>query len=323
MWAARRPRRHLLNYKVLPGLWRLALTELTIIYLGEILALTAAVVWAFSVILFKKSGESVHPLALNTFKSTLATALLIPTLFLGGETLFYSAPVQDYGLLIFSGLIGIGLADTLFFKSLNLLGAGLTAIVDCLYSPCIILLSVLFIGEHLGWIQVVGAFLIISAVLTVTSRKGNGSIERQDLVWGLIWGALAMVSMAVSIVMIKPVLDRSPLFWATEIRLISGSIGLYVLLLCHKRKKAILETLLTAGSWKYTLAGSFLGGYVAMVAWIGGMKYTQASTAAALNQSSNVFVFLFAAFFLKEKITLLRLVAIITAIIGVFLVTFG
>lgn len=249
--------------------------------------------------------------------------MLIPTLFLGGETLFYSAPVQDYGLLIFSGLIGIGLADTLFFKSLNLLGAGLTAIVDCLYSPCIILLSVLFIGEHLGWIQVVGAFLIISAVLTVTSRKGNGSIERQDLVWGLIWGALAMVSMAVSIVMIKPVLDRSPLFWATEIRLISGSIGLYVLLLCHKRKKAILETLLAAGTWKYTLLGSFLGGYVAMVAWIGGMKYTQASTAAALNQSSNVFVFLFAAFFLKEKITPQRLAAIITAIIGVLLVTFG
>jgi len=53
------------------------------------------------------------------------------------------------------------------------------------------------------------------------------------------------------------------------------------------------------------------------------MKYTQASTAAALNQTSNVFVFLFAALFLKEKITLLRLAAIFTAVIGVFLVTFG
>ena len=285
--------------------------------------MAAAVVWAFSVILFKKSGESVHPLALNTFKSTLATALLIPTLLVGGETLYYSAPAQDYGLLLFSGVIGITLADTLFFKSLNLLGAGLSAIVDCLYSPFVILLSVLFIGEQLGGLQVIGVFLIISAVLTVTSRKGNGMIKRQDLVWGSIWGALAMAMMAVSIVMIKPLLDRSPLLWATEIRLISGSIGLYVLLLCHERKKAILETLFIAGTWKYTLAGSFLGGYVAMIAWIGGMKYTQASIASALNQSSNVFVFLFAAFFLKERITVLRLAAIITAIIGVFLVAFG
>jgi drug/metabolite transporter (DMT)-like permease len=292
-------------------------------YLGEILSLTAAVVWAISVILLKKSGESVHPLALNAFKSTLATALLIPTLLLGGGSLFYSASAQDYGLLLFSGIIGITVADTLFFKSLNLLGAALAAIVDCLFSPSVILLSVLFLGEQLGWVQVVGVILIISAVLTVTSRKGQGSIKRHDLVWGSIWGALAMALMAVSIVSVKPLLDRSPVLWATEIRLIGGTVGLYVLLFFHKRKRAILHTLSTAGSWKYTLAGSFLGGYVAMVAWVGGMKYTQASTSSALNQSSNVFVFLFAAYFLKEKITALRLVAIITAVIGVFLVTFG
>jgi len=118
-------------------------------------------------------------------------------------------------------------------------------------------------------------------------------------------------------------LDRSPLLWATEIRLIGGCLGLYVQLFFHKRSGPILRSLLTTASWKYTVLGSFLGAYVAMVLWIGGMKYTQASTAAALNQTSNVFVFLFAALFLKEKITLLRLAAIFTAVIGVFLVTFG
>jgi len=47
------------------------------------------------------------------------------------------------------------------------------------------------------------------------------------------------------------------------------------------------------------------------------------STAAALNQTSNIFVFLFAAWFLKERITWLRGVAICAAMLGALLVTFG
>jgi drug/metabolite transporter (DMT)-like permease len=282
-----------------------------------------ALIWAFSVILFKKSGESVHPIALNVFKSTLAMVLLLPTLWLSGDSLLYSAPAWDYLLLLASGVIGIAVADSMFFKSLNLLGAGLSAIVDCLYSPFIILLSVAFIGERLGWVQIVGVLMIISAVLTATGVKGRGVRERSTLVRGALWGAAAMAAMAIGIVMVKPVLDRSPLLWATEIRLVGGCAVLYVQLLLHKRKDPILRSLLKAGSWKYTVLGSFLGAYVAMVLWIAGMKYTQASTAAALNQTSNVFVFLFAAIFLKERITALRLLAILTAVGGAFLVTFG
>jgi len=299
------------------------LKEMTITHLGELSALATALVWALSVILFKKSGESVHPIALNTFKSTLAMILLLPTLVVCGDSLLYPAPAGDYVLLLLSGAIGITVADSMFFHSLNLLGAGLSAIVDCLYSPFIILLSVSFLGERLGWVQIAGVCMIISAVLTVTGVNGRGTVERRTLVRGGLWGAGAMATMAVGIVMVKPVLDRSPLLWAAEIRFIGGCLALYVQLFFHKRSSSILRSLLTTASWKYTVLGSFLGAYVAMVLWVGGMKYTQASTAAALNQTSNVFIFLFAALFLKEKITLLRLVAILAAVIGVFLVTFG
>jgi drug/metabolite transporter (DMT)-like permease len=53
------------------------------------------------------------------------------------------------------------------------------------------------------------------------------------------------------------------------------------------------------------------------------MKYTQASQASALNQTSNVFVFIFAWIFLKEKMTVQRVIGIGLAFIGVYLVTFG
>ena len=116
---------------------------------GETLALITAIVWSISVILFKKSGETVRPLGLNLFKNTLTLLLVPPTMLVLGESLFAPAPLMDYVLLLFSGVLGIGIADTLFFWSLNLLGAARSAIVDCLYSPVIILLSIFWLDERL------------------------------------------------------------------------------------------------------------------------------------------------------------------------------
>ena len=249
--------------------------------------------------------------------------LVLPICFLRSEFSSYSASWDDYALLLFSGAIGIAIADSLVFKALNLLGAGLSAIVNCTYSPFIILFSVLLINESLGWVQVLGVLLIISAVLAATSLKGRGEVSRRNLILGVICGVAAMAIMGISIVMVKPLLDRSPVLWATGIRLIGGLAGLSVHLLIHPRRNAIVKSMICARSWKYTLLGSFLGGYVAMLLWIGGMKYTQASTAAALNQTSNIFVFLLAAWFLKERITGLRAAAICAAVLGALLVTFG
>ena len=291
-------------------------------YLGETLALLTAICWAFAVILFKKSGEAVHPIGLNLFKDSLAVVLLIPTVFLVGENLFYPASWYDYALLLGSGALGIGIADTLFFKSLNALGAGLTAIVDCLYSPTIIGLSLIFLGEKLGVWEIVGASMIISAVLTISAEGGQSPDDKKRILWGILWGALAMIANACGLVMIKPLLDRSPLFWVTEIRLVGGVLVLLLVVAFHPARRAILASIRSPQRWGYTLSGSLLGAYVAMVLWLGGMKYTQASIAAVLNQTSNIFLFLFAALLLKEPITKVRLLGIVLGVGGVLLVTF-
>lgn len=292
-------------------------------YLGEGLALLTAIIWAFAVILFKKSGETVHPIALNLFKNTLALFLFIPTMWLFGEALLRPVPINTYILLLLSGVIGIGVGDTMFFKSLNLLGAGLMAIVDCLYSPFIIGLAIIWIGESLTLLQMVGVFLIISAVLIATHKKARGKISRQNLLRGIFYGVVALACMAIGIIMIKPLLEYSPLLWVTEIRLFGGFVTLVLILLFHPARRKIIGSLISTHSWTYTIAGSFFGAYVAMLVWLGGMKYTQASIASALNQTSTIFIFIFAALILKERINLRRILGIILALLGSFLVLFG
>ncbi len=207
--------------------------------------------------------------------------------------------------------------------SLNRLGAGLSAIVDCLYSPFIIILSIFWLQESLTPIQIVGSILVISAVLTTTTIKTQKGLTKKNLLLGIIYGALAMAGTAVSIVMIKPILERSPILWVTEIRLFGGIAIMLILLTFNKRRKNIIGSLFTLSSWKYTLAGSFIGTYITMMTWLGGMKFTQASIASILNQTSNIFIFIFAALLLREPITTQRIVAIVLAVSGALLVSFS
>jgi len=240
-----------------------------------------------------------------------------------GETLFRDAPAAEYGLLLLSGALGIGIGDTLFFKGLNYLGAGLSAIVICLYSPVIIVLSLIFLGECLSFWQIVGALVIISAVMIASFERDTNGIDRATIIKGIAYGAAAQLVNGIGIVMIKPLLDRSPLLWVTEVRIIGGAIVLALILLVHRRRRSIIVSIFSRHRWGYTLSGSFTGAYVAMMLWLGGMKLTQASTASALNQTSNVFIFIFAWLILKEPVSQLRLIGIMAAVGGALMVTFG
>jgi drug/metabolite transporter (DMT)-like permease len=240
-----------------------------------------------------------------------------------GQQLFPAAPLDDYLLLVISGVIGIGIADTLFFKSLNLLGAARSAIVDCTYSPVIIVLSIFWLGESLTFAQAVGALLIISAILAIGREKGLVEITRKQLIIGILTGTAAMVANGVSIVMIKRLLERSSILWAIEIRLIGATVGLFAHLAFHPGRKRVIQSVMEVKSWKYMIPGSILGTYLALMLWIGGMKYAPASVASALNQTSNILIFILAALFLKERITIYKVAGIVMAVAGVFLVILG
>ncbi|MFZ2054042.1 MAG: DMT family transporter [Candidatus Aminicenantales bacterium] len=288
---------------------------------GEILSVGSALIWAIAVLLFRVSGRTVSPFALNIFKNFFGVVLLLLTMLLLGQPLLPKIPLQSYGLLGLSGLIGVALSDTLFFRCLNLLGASLTAVIDCLYSPFVILFSFLFIGERLGAQQLLGVLLILSALVLISRSKEKGLPPRKDLILGIGVGALAMVTLAGSIVMIKPLLAGAPVLWATLWRMAAGAVVLGVLLPFHPRRRQICRPLASPANWRSIVPGTFFGAYVALIAWMAGMKYTLASIAAPLNQLSSIFIFVLAAVFLKEKVTRAKMAAVALATVGAYLVS--
>ncbi len=293
--------------------------------LGSVFAISSAFFWASAVILFKKSGEVFSPISLNIYKSVVALILVTLTMVILKIPFFPDLALNHWLLLALSGFLGITLADIFFFTALNKLGAGLVAIVECLYLPSVLFFSFFILEETLGTGGIIGSLLILSAVFVGSVTRKQVGIEkklsRDDLV-GIVSGILSMIFLALGIVIIKQVLEQSNVFWATLVRVVAGCISLFVIVLFHPRRRQYLTELKFSRAWLTAFPASVCGNYVALLFWVGGMKYTTASQAAILNQMSSIFIFILAAVFLQERITVNKSLAICLAFAGACLTIF-
>lgn len=286
---------------------------------GELLSLASAAAWAVGVILYRRLGARLAPLPLNFLKNLLVLAMLLPALALllpGGLPKLSGQPLL---LALASGFIGIAIADTLYFRALNLLGAGRMGIIGNSYSPFVILLSFGFLGERLTAWQLGGFALVSAGVWLVARTPGPQAAEgppespligrdgraparatRKPL-GGVAIGLLAVLLMATAIVMVKRVLETEPLLTVTFWRLIGAIGGMLVLAALRGELRALVPR--RAGiDWGTLVLAAFMGQFLAMLLWLAGYKYTQASVAAILNETASAFIVLLAWLWLGEPL---------------------
>ena len=297
---------------------------------GEYFALLAAFTWAFALVLFKYSGESISPLALNLFKCTVGVVLLALTLpltpylqFIFGDESFaalLAQPPKHIWIMVASGVIGIALADTIFFYSLNIVGVGIVSIVDCLYTPFVFLFSALLLGEDLSWPHYLGAALILMGVLISSGHAPPRKRTRAQLLLGLAVGVLAMAAMAFGIVIAKPALETFPLIWAALIRLLAGTVVLAIAALLLSGRAKYFRVFRPAKDWKTAIPGAFLGTYLAYLFWVAGFKFANASINAILNQTNVIIAIVLATVIVKERMTRRKACAVVFAFVGVLIV---
>ena len=293
---------------------------------GEVMSLTCAFLWAISVIFFRKAGEKIPPFTLNFFKNVIVLVLFLPTAFFLDLLSLPSISNRDWLVLITSGFIGICLADFLFFKALNLLGAGRNAIVGCSYGLFVILFSFLMLGEEPGWYHFAGAGLIVTGIVLASVGAGHGSVvaSHKSLFNGIALGLLAMAFTAIAVLLVKPLMAEGgtaiPVVQVALFRLVAGLTGAALILGVGGRLRGTFAVLRKDFPWVPFFAASFIGGYLAMFIWLAGYKYADASTAGVLNQTSTLFTVLLAAVFLKERLTLKKCLGALVAFSGVAMI---
>jgi drug/metabolite transporter (DMT)-like permease len=313
--------------------------------LGQFCALAAAATWAVGLILFKVSGERMPPLALNLFKSCVAILLFAVTITLIGGLDYFDllaripllrdlggslgdSPVgiltgRDWFALFLSGVVGIAIADTLFFAALNRVGVGIVVVVEGVYSPSTIFFAWLMLGEHPLIAHYLGGALIIGALVVSSRHTPPEGRTRRDIIVGVLIGATGMACMAYGIVVVKPVVEQNDVIWITVIRLFFGILGIVPIVVARREARATLAAFGRRSSWSFGLPAAFFGNYLALTFWVAGYKYTEAAVAAILNQTSIVFAAILARLFLRERLGPRKLAAIGLAIVGVIIIIRG
>jgi drug/metabolite transporter (DMT)-like permease len=277
--------------------------------LGEALAVLCALSWAFSVVLFKKAELSadVSPQSINLFKNVMALPLLLVTMAVMGEGFQWDRSLEDWLGLGASGVIGIAVGDTLYFMALRRLGPGMLAIVETSFSPSVVIFSILLLDEVVGVSFLAGASLILGGVVIATlgaqkepDQAAGGGIS----IPGVTVGIAAAVTVAFGFVIAKPALSRSGLVEGTTVRLVFGVLAQLLWILPRRDRGEVLWILKPHPVWKALLPGAFIGSYIAMLLWLGGLKYTDASVAALLNQLTVVFTIVMGGVALGELVAL-------------------
>lgn len=274
-------------------------------YLGEILSILTAVVWSLAVVLFRRAGDFLSPMALNLFKGWIGLTLAVATHLLTGGALFpgqHPGEIRDAAVLFGSGVIGIGMADTLFFAALNRLGASRLAIVDCSYSPFVMFFSFVMLQEPVSpWLPVAAVLMGLAIVAGTWEPRAFDPEAWKREKGGIAIATVAVALMAFAIVLAKPILDRSPVWWSLSMRLAGGVTFLLGMGALPRYRRDLRAALVPHRAWIPALVPAILGTYLAIYLWTRGIQLTYVNIASVLNQLSNVFILPLAALILKER----------------------
>ncbi len=290
-------------------------------YLGELAAVSAAIVWALATWIYSQFSHQFSALQLNIVKGTVASAMMLlvipfipmPTIAIGADHLM---------ILAISGVIGIAIGDSAYFAALKRIGANKTLLLESLAPPLSGVLALIALGSSLSiqsWLGV----MITTLAVTFVMFKPN-TIGEKTSASGIGYGLLASVCQATGVVISHYALvagDVPPLLGA----LIRLAIGVLAVMVCinflEKRPYTALINNGKSLSQKaryILLAAIFVGTFLALWLQQIALKYANPAVAQTLIATSPLFI-LFIYYWKGEPIGKSALFGTLAAIGGISL----
>jgi drug/metabolite transporter (DMT)-like permease len=284
---------------------------------GEIAALAAALIWAAASIVYTGVGRQITPLALNFTKGWIAIVLLILTLLLTGQ----SVPTIDFAnvlLLFLSGAIGIGFGDTAYFNALNCIGARKTLLFETLAPPLSAVFALIFLREQISSSAWLGIGLTIAGVVWVILERTADRHENPQPIRGAIFGILAAIGQASGAVMSRSALVNSEIdsLWSTLIRLLGGTIALFVWLLLVQEVHQIFKPIQNRRLFTVIAATGFVSTFLGILLQQTSLKFAATGIAQALSSTSPLFVIPLSRL-LGDRVTMRSVIGVLIALFGV------
>ena len=198
--------------------------------IGIISAFGAAISWTYACFIWRSQTEKYKSIDINLVKNIIAFFIFLPT-FINFSVLIDSKSILT---LLLSGVIGIGLGDTFYIKSLQIIGTRRTLSIETV-SPLLAALSgEIFINENLAPSSYIGIiFISISLFILLRQRtnllvNSSTTINEQKNLGIYIFPFLSVLCAVLGGLLSRIVFIESNLspFQTTEIRLLGAIIFL-------------------------------------------------------------------------------------------------
>jgi drug/metabolite transporter (DMT)-like permease len=288
------------------------------LFIGEFAALTAAVLWSNSSIIFTTASIKLGSMQLNVDRMAMAVLYLIITIFV--FKIDFTLNFNQILLLSISGFVGLIIGDTALFKSFAEIGPRLTLLIYSCNPAIAGVLAFIVLHETLSKMGIVGIFVTLSGIALVVLDKTVPSDARFKITTkGVLFAFLGSAGQGVGLIFAKMAFSYGDMhsFTATFVRIFSSLILMFIISLIFKKyrnpikiyskdKKLMLIVIL--GS----IIGPFLGITLSFVA----LTHTKVGIASTLMSTVPVLVLPLTHYFYKEKISF-------KAIIGAFITVGG
>ena len=198
--------------------------------IGIISAFGAAISWTYACFVWRSQTEKYKSIDINLLKNIIAFLIFLPAL-------FYVQILTDFKsllLLLLSGVVGIGLGDTFYIKSLKAIGTRRTLSIETL-SPLLAALSgEIFINDNLALKSYIGITIISISLFILLRQKTKLLVNKTIKITGknnfkiYIFPFLSVLCAVLGGLLSRMVFlekDLSP-FLTTEIRLFGAIIFL-------------------------------------------------------------------------------------------------
>jgi DME family drug/metabolite transporter len=292
--------------------------------IGELAALGAALCWTVSAMLYKKALQGIKPVSANTIRLTCTSVILFVFLVaIDKFTVLASLPLGVVLLSSVSGVIGLGIGDTLYMASLKSIGVARAVPLTCTYPLFNLLWAVLLIKENVTFPIVFGAIFITSGIWLL-SREENSSkaeTERSVLYKGVVLALATAVVWSVSITMINLAVRETPdldhALAINTVRVMAIAISLFAVSPIIDRGLSLRKTP------RKNVGMLIVGGIVALgLGWFFltySLIETFESRAVPISSTTPLFSTLTGFVLLREEVTLKNALGSIAAVVGIFL----
>jgi len=288
------------------------------------IAILAALCWAVASLISADVTRSIGGLAFNRIRLLSVSILLISYTFyldtwetINQEFLF---------AILFSGIIGIFLGDTLLFIALQKIGPRRNNILFSLAAPFTVILNIIFLNEIMSVINLIGCitvfFGVVIAIAYGNSRDTNHRWEvvEGNIYAGVTFGILAALCQAIGLIMMKPILSMGadPIASAslrTAISFIFLAFTFFLNYGIFKPKNSI--TLKIVGQ---SIISGFLGMALGMSLLLIALQKADAGIVATLSSTSPIMILLLIWIITKKMPTIGAWIGTVLAIIGSILI---